>query len=375
MLTWAVNGADVIALAGRTGTFIMCDWLETKLQQTGSFNVIDSINALREDRVTIVQSESQYEFVHKAAQRFCEMKGKTFEISDGRPPPPPPRRVFQRDPASTYAPSTDDMTVPENERLIKMTEPATTKVFPFTMDDVGKRVTVKASGDGVTFKGGEGTLAWVGLHAKKKTWRVGVTLDEQNGMNDGCLRPEGSKTFDRYFLCGDNQGCITGAQNVSFVEEPEAEPEAEAEAEAEPPITLLPPVSVALAGVTETESTPDQAEAVHNFPDRIKFSISTRGITLDGLTDNSTVPAEHFDWLQLAMVDYGTSPEGVDIIEVQLYEEGSEPTFRAWATASEQESTTIMNAIVEQHTYSMAPVGGAPAAVVFDLRTNDASQA
>lgn len=54
---------------GRTGTFIMCDW-ETQLQATGTFNVIDSINSLREDRVTIVQSESQYEFVHKAAQLF-----------------------------------------------------------------------------------------------------------------------------------------------------------------------------------------------------------------------------------------------------------------------------------------------------------------
>lgn len=343
--------------------------------------MIDSIASLREDRVTIVQSESQYEFVHKAAQRFFEMNGKRYEINDGRPPPPPARRVFQRDPDNIYAPSTDSMTVDEDERLIKMTEPASTKVFPFMIADVGKRVTVKASADGVTFKGGAGTLSWVGLHAKKKTWRVGVTLDEPNGKNDGCLRPEGSKgPFDRYFLCGDNQGCITGAQNVTL-----AVPAAESAGAAavtvdgvsqEEPSAEQGAAAVTVAGVTEEESSADQSEALHNFPDRSKFTVSTNGITVEGLTANNVESAEHFDWLQLAMVDCGTLEDGSDIIEVQLYtEDGVEPEFRVWATAGKQESDAILKAIVAQHTFSMSATGEAPGAAVFDLRQYNASQA
>lgn len=134
--------------------------------------------------------------------------------------------------------------------------------------------------------------------------------------------------------------------------------------------------AVTVAGVTEEESSADQSEALHNFPDRSKFTVSTNGITVEGLTANNVESAEHFDWLQLAMVDCGTLEDGSDIIEVQLYtEDGVEPEFRVWATAGKQESDAILKAIVAQHTFSMSATGEAPGAAVFDLRQYNASQA
>jgi hypothetical protein len=48
----------------------VCDWSQQRLQATGEFNVIDAITDLRRDRVTIVQSEEQYEFCCLAARLF-----------------------------------------------------------------------------------------------------------------------------------------------------------------------------------------------------------------------------------------------------------------------------------------------------------------
>ena len=49
---------------GRTGTFIVIDHGLRLLARDGAFNVVDTIRKLRNDRVSIVQTVEQYNFVH-----------------------------------------------------------------------------------------------------------------------------------------------------------------------------------------------------------------------------------------------------------------------------------------------------------------------
>jgi protein tyrosine phosphatase len=45
---------------GRTGTFIACDWAQRALAAEGWFSVIDTVYALRQDRVAMVQTAEQH---------------------------------------------------------------------------------------------------------------------------------------------------------------------------------------------------------------------------------------------------------------------------------------------------------------------------
>lgn len=65
---------------GRTGTFMVIDWALQLLETTGKFNVEETIKKLRQDRVSIVQTFEQYEFVHAAIRRHAELKGKSITV-------------------------------------------------------------------------------------------------------------------------------------------------------------------------------------------------------------------------------------------------------------------------------------------------------
>ena len=67
---------------GRTGTFIVIDWALRMMARDGKFNVQDTIRRLRQDRVSIVQTVDQYEFVHAAVRRHAELQGKTIRVAD-----------------------------------------------------------------------------------------------------------------------------------------------------------------------------------------------------------------------------------------------------------------------------------------------------
>lgn len=153
---------------GRTGTFIAVDWMQRALQSKGKFNVIDSIYALREDRVALVQTADQYKFVHTACKQFCKMNQKRMTIVDAA-----------HSGVDVFSPSVAQHAV-ANEILIPMAA-----VPPISLDDIGKPCTVRR------FEGIDAVLMWVGFHAKKNAPRCGVVLTEPKGMNDGCLRPAG----------------------------------------------------------------------------------------------------------------------------------------------------------------------------------------
>ena len=60
----------------RTGALIAIDWAQHMFKATGETDVIAIIKALRQSRVAMVQTSSQYNFVHKAVLQLGKLNKK-----------------------------------------------------------------------------------------------------------------------------------------------------------------------------------------------------------------------------------------------------------------------------------------------------------
>ena len=168
---------------GRTGTFISIDLARQALQDTGRVRVLNIIRGLRKERVAMVQTAVQYEFVHFAVQTYSRMCKKQLRPLE-----------------------------PEKGAEIKVAA----KAIPgFSPRDIGRRVLVRGL-DGV-----DGRLAWCGIHAIKQQPRVGIQFKKPIGKNDGSLTSHatGVPVTHRYFLCSIKHGVITVPDIVTLVED------------------------------------------------------------------------------------------------------------------------------------------------------------
>ncbi|XP_059173381.1 uncharacterized protein LOC131953936 [Physella acuta] len=67
---------------GRTGTFIALRNVMREAEDTGYINCFNTVAKLRQDRVLMVQTAEQYEFLHKAAQVAITCMGTTVHAND-----------------------------------------------------------------------------------------------------------------------------------------------------------------------------------------------------------------------------------------------------------------------------------------------------
>ena len=148
---------------------------------------------LRQCRVAMVQTPSQYDFVHQAVVRFGKVNNKTIKVRDPDLPD-----------GDTFSPSLDE--VPEGETAVAI-EP----VKGLKYLDVGKRCTVRK------YEGKEGCLMWMGKDPRKNSARCGIVFDEPCGNNDGSLVEEGTGVVFRFFKCDAKHGVMTSPSNVAMI--------------------------------------------------------------------------------------------------------------------------------------------------------------
>lgn len=61
---------------GRTGTFIAIDMNMDQAEKTGTIDVLGTMNNMRRQRSTVVQTEDQYVFIYKCLADACKPKSK-----------------------------------------------------------------------------------------------------------------------------------------------------------------------------------------------------------------------------------------------------------------------------------------------------------
>ena len=147
---------------------------------------------LRQCRVAMVQTPSQYDFVHQAVVRFGKVNNKTIKVRDPDLPD-----------GDTFSPSLDE--VPEGETAVAI-EP----VKGLKYLDVGKRCTVRK------YEGKEGCLMWMGKDPRKndtdpdaadaddlakamKAKSCGL-IPATNPLRKACIWLSGKKLFGNFIL-------------------------------------------------------------------------------------------------------------------------------------------------------------------------------
>ncbi|KAE8612935.1 hypothetical protein XENTR_v10007507 [Xenopus tropicalis] len=67
---------------GRTGTFIALDWLMQHIRDHEFVDILGLVSELRSHRMSMVQTEEQFVFIHQCAQLMWKKKRQQFRISD-----------------------------------------------------------------------------------------------------------------------------------------------------------------------------------------------------------------------------------------------------------------------------------------------------
>jgi receptor-type tyrosine-protein phosphatase R len=122
---------------GRTGTFIAIDHAQQLLQSESKIDLIQLIKELREDRVAMVQTPQQYQFVYQACLRYAQLHDVSVSV----------QRKGSGGLVSAVA--MDSVTKHDlDERIVPMHP-----IDGFTFADLGKEVTVKKFGGSLAFCG------------------------------------------------------------------------------------------------------------------------------------------------------------------------------------------------------------------------------